>query len=153
MSTVRIVIHSSVVTKFQRLFKEAVDKTLNSFPNKPALITSVSAKRNQALVQDALPKGAQLVHGDERSTSAAEGDVATKMPATVLGGVNKEMKLHVTDLFGPDVSLFTLNPNERHFSWQMTPRTDCRRQSLPKTSPWPSVLLITWSLVPYTSTP
>lgn len=102
-------VHSSVAAKFQQLFKEEADRAYKA--SKPALITSASAKRNRALVQDALSKGAQLLHGDAGSTSL-EGDVATKMTATVLGGINTEMKLYATESFGPVVSLFTFESEE-----------------------------------------
>ncbi|CAH0033854.1 unnamed protein product [Clonostachys rhizophaga] len=111
MSTERVVVHASVASKFQQLFTEAVDRHFSSATNKPALITSASAKRNKDLVQDALSKGAQLLHGDKGSTSA-EGDVATKMSATILSGINEDMKLYATESFGPSTSLFVYDSEE-----------------------------------------
>ncbi|KAJ7026969.1 Aldehyde/histidinol dehydrogenase [Mycena alexandri] len=61
--------------------------------------------RNQALVADALSKGAKLLHGDHTATGEASG---TRMRPVVVEGATIKMALHREESFGLSVSLIAV---------------------------------------------
>ncbi|EFX04006.1 salicylaldehyde dehydrogenase [Grosmannia clavigera kw1407] len=91
MSTERILVHKSVLKLFTGKFKKAIETIFDS-----------------GLVQDALSKGAEHVHGTIPSPEAG----ALVITPTVLGGVTKEMDVYYTESFGPCVSLIAVDSDE-----------------------------------------
>ncbi|KAH8707123.1 aldehyde dehydrogenase [Phaeosphaeriaceae sp. PMI808] len=110
MSTERVLVHTSVVDAFKSEFKKAIQDNFGSSHNCPVVITDASAKKNRALINDALAKGAHLVHGDP---SIVDVDVENKMPPVVLGNVTPDMDLYAGESFGPSVSLYTFDTEEQ----------------------------------------
>ncbi|KAH8753245.1 Aldehyde/histidinol dehydrogenase [Diaporthe sp. PMI_573] len=110
MSTERILVHSTVATKFQFLLNRAISKTFDSPTNTPTVITTASAKRNRALVKQAVSNGAKYLHGG-RELNLVQ-DVETRLPPVVLTEMTKEMDLYASESFGPSVSLFTFDTEE-----------------------------------------
>lgn len=109
MSTERILVHSSIVEDFKSEFKQAISNTFGSTQNCPVLITDASARKNRALIDDALGKGAKLVHGDP---TVVNREVEAIMPPVVLGNVTPDMDVYGTESFGPSVSLYVFDTEE-----------------------------------------
>lgn len=109
MSTERILVHSSVAATFQSLLGRAISRTYEGPSNTPRVITAGSAKRNRALVAQALYKGGEVLHG---SGATLANSTETMMPPVILTKMTKEMDLYQSESFGPSVSLFTFNTED-----------------------------------------
>ncbi|CCF32430.1 aldehyde dehydrogenase [Colletotrichum higginsianum] len=109
MSTERILVHSSVAEQFESAFKASVDKIFGSAPDTPMLITAGSVTRNQALVQDAVSKGAKTLG---LSPELDQGKVPTQMRPVILTNVNPTMDLYGGESFGPSVSIYTFETED-----------------------------------------
>jgi acyl-CoA reductase-like NAD-dependent aldehyde dehydrogenase len=109
MSTERVIVHSSIVDDFTSEFKKVITENFGSAHNCPVTVTATSAKKNRALITDALAKGAKLVHGD---VTAVDAKVENKMRPVVLGDVTPDMDVYATESFGPSVSLYTFDTDE-----------------------------------------
>lgn len=109
MSTERIVIDASVADRFvEKLAVKAASlaqsRAGDGSPLLGALASREAVQRVQALVQDALDKGARLVAG-----GAVDGAV---MQPTVVDNVNKAMQLYSDESFGPVVTVIRVNGEE-----------------------------------------
>ncbi|KAF7520538.1 hypothetical protein G7054_g12738 [Neopestalotiopsis clavispora] len=110
MSTERILIHESIAHKFHEALQEAVAQMFGSPGATPIVVTAASARRNWALVHDAISKGAFAL--DLRTEATTNTDVETHMGPIVLTNVNKEMDLYGGESFGPSVSVYTFKSIE-----------------------------------------
>lgn len=108
MSTERILVHERVLEAFTEKFKQAISVIFDDANPGQAVAQAAGAKKIKGLVQDALSKGAKLVHG---VISAPEAD-ALRIAPTVLGGVTKAMDVYYTESFGPCVSLISVGSDE-----------------------------------------
>ncbi|KAJ7842814.1 Aldehyde/histidinol dehydrogenase [Mycena olivaceomarginata] len=108
MSTERILVHAAVLDKFRPALQAAVAQFAP--PSGPACVLAQSAgvTRNRALVEDALGKGASLLHGDP----AAEEAHATELRPMVVEGVTRDMKLYTEESFGPSVSVIAVKDED-----------------------------------------
>jgi acyl-CoA reductase-like NAD-dependent aldehyde dehydrogenase len=113
MSTERIIVLDSIADAFVELFT-AKAKTLKAGdPGRGhmplgALITSDSARRVRAMIDDALSKGAELRTG---------GDVRDAfMDATVIDRVTRPMRLYHEESFGPVASIIRVEDVEEAIS-------------------------------------
>jgi acyl-CoA reductase-like NAD-dependent aldehyde dehydrogenase len=100
MSTERIVVDASVADRFvEKLAGKAVSLAHagNGSSLLGALVSQQAVQRVQALIQDAIEKGAHLVVG-----GAADGAI---IQPTVLDHVNESMKLYSDESFGPVVTV------------------------------------------------
>lgn len=114
MSTERILVHTSIASKFQSVLSQTIREIFGSPGATPVLVTARSAKRNRQLISDAVSKGAK--HLDIFSTSSgAEEKVETMMCPVVLTDVDKSMELYGTESFGPSVSLYTFESEKEAF--------------------------------------
>ena len=111
MSTERILVHSSIVHEFQDALVQTIDQNFGSPENTPVIITGQSAKRNRALIQDAVSKGAKPLDVFNNKTGHHE-NIETKMRPVVLTNVNKSMDLFGGEAFGPSVSLYSFETEE-----------------------------------------
>lgn len=109
MSTERVLVHASVVEPFKAEFHKVINDVFGSPEDCPVTITDASAKKNRALVQDALSKGAQLLHGNP---TISDSSVENKMFPVVLGNVQKGMDIFGNESFGPSTSLYTFETEE-----------------------------------------
>lgn len=107
MSTERILVHYSVAAEFKPLLGQVISRTFDDPSRAPLVITAGSAKRNRALVTQAMSKGAEVLHGGSDPTRIQ--GVETCMPPVVLGNMTKDMDLYESESFGPSVSLFTFD--------------------------------------------
>jgi len=110
MSTERIVIDASVADRFvEKLAAKAASlaqsKAGDGGPLLGALASKEAVQRVQALIQDALDKGARLAAG-------GAVDEAIMQP-TVIDYVNKAMKLYSDESFGPVVTVIRVNGEEQ----------------------------------------
>ena len=98
MSTERIIVDSSIADEFVARLAAKAKKLPVGDPRKgPVVLGSVvdmsTVQRCNALIDDALAKGAQLVCGGKADS--------TLMPATLLDHVTSEMKIYHEESFGP----------------------------------------------------
>ncbi|RDL33261.1 putative salicylaldehyde dehydrogenase [Venustampulla echinocandica] len=107
MSTERVIVHESVVEKFEEAFKNAVGGFAPESSEAPVLVSKLGVEKTQRLLKDAVNKGAIILHGD-----ANQPDNCTTMRPVVVKGMTKEMDLYYTESFGPTVSLMTIKTEE-----------------------------------------
>ncbi|KAL4871593.1 hypothetical protein BDV12DRAFT_24772 [Aspergillus spectabilis] len=108
MSTERIVVQRSIAEKFQKILVETAEKVFGKHAPAPVLVASAAVKKNRALVDDALSKGAGVVFGDPKSSESN----ANSLRPVIVGGITKEMDLYATESFGPTVSLIVVDSEE-----------------------------------------
>lgn len=107
MSTERILVHEKILEEFKPALKAAIDQVFaEGAPSE--LITAKPVERVKKLVDDALSKGAKLVHGDPTEKPT----VATSMRPVVIEDVREGMELYHTESFGPTVALFVVKSDE-----------------------------------------
>ncbi|KAF4624584.1 hypothetical protein G7Y89_g13587 [Cudoniella acicularis] len=106
MSTERVIVHENVIDKFEAAFKKAIGGFSPADADPPILINAAGVSKNQALLKDAVSKGATIIHGDATNGSG------TKMHPVVVKGTTKEMDLYYTESFGPTVSVMTVKSEE-----------------------------------------
>ncbi|MFQ5970956.1 MAG: aldehyde dehydrogenase [Alphaproteobacteria bacterium] len=102
MSTERIIALDAVADRFVEKFADKAASMKSGDPREGktplgSLIGRDAAERNEALVQDAVDKGARLVAGG--------GVTGTIMEATVLDNVTPAMRIYNEESFGPTVSI------------------------------------------------
>ncbi|KAJ7153006.1 Aldehyde/histidinol dehydrogenase [Mycena filopes] len=108
MATERILVCKSVMEAFRPLLRQAIDRFVPNEGPAPVLVQGPAVTRNQALVEDALKKGATLLYGDHTKVEAhpETGEPsATRMRPVVVEGVTAAMGLYLEESFGPSVSL------------------------------------------------
>jgi benzaldehyde dehydrogenase (NAD) len=99
MSTERIIVDQSVADAFVKKFTDKARGLPLGDPRKPepvvlgSVIGMPTVQHCNALIDDALAKGAKLVCGAKAET--------TLMPATVLDHVNPSMRIYREETFGP----------------------------------------------------
>jgi acyl-CoA reductase-like NAD-dependent aldehyde dehydrogenase len=106
MSTERIVADRSIAAELARMVGERADKLRVGDPTDPEtqigpMIDPAALARMQALVDDAVAKGAEVVAG-----GGAEGPC---FQPTVLFGVTPEMRIYAEESFGPAVSVIAVD--------------------------------------------
>lgn len=107
MATERILVNAKVADQFRQALAGTIDAV---FPDKNGLIMVDQApvKKNAALLQDAVSKGAKAVYGDPSD----KRELATAMRPVVLEGVKEGMDLYYSESFGPTVSLIIVESDE-----------------------------------------
>lgn len=103
MSTERVLVQSSIYDSFLSALTRS---TIDLFPDSaspPVLIQPAAVDRTRRLVQDALTKGAHLVHGNVDSDKDAAPNTLRPI---ILAGVTKEMDVYDTETFAPVVCVF-----------------------------------------------
>uniref|UniRef100_A0A0D2XFD6 Aldehyde dehydrogenase domain-containing protein n=1 Tax=Fusarium oxysporum (strain Fo5176) TaxID=660025 RepID=A0A0D2XFD6_FUSOF len=110
MATERILVHSSIATEFQNVLAKTVNAMFGSQEDTPVLITSAAAKKNRALVEDAISQGAKPL--DMFTTELDANTVDTKMRPVVLTNMSTSMDLYRQESFGPSVSWFAFDTEE-----------------------------------------
>ncbi|MBT3747847.1 MAG: aldehyde dehydrogenase family protein [Bacteroidetes bacterium] len=98
----RIFVHHKVFESFITGFVKGVEGLKVGSPDDPqtdisTMIDEDNAKRVEKWVNDALDQGAELLHGGERSGGY--------YPPTVLTGTNNKMKVCAEEVFGPVVTV------------------------------------------------
>jgi acyl-CoA reductase-like NAD-dependent aldehyde dehydrogenase len=107
MSTERIIVHEKIADAF----KEALKPTMNQVFGENTSLTLISeapVRKNKDLLQDAIGKGAKVVHGD----ASHNADVKSAMQPVVIEQVTKDMDVYNTESFGPTVSLYAVTSDE-----------------------------------------
>ncbi|MCJ1476333.1 hypothetical protein MMC13_004999 [Lambiella insularis] len=108
MATERILVESSIASSFSTHLRGAIDTIFGSSTPTPVLISPAGVSKNQALISDALGKGASITIGDLHAKESSN----TRMRPIVVENVTKEMDLYRTESFGPTVSIFTVESEE-----------------------------------------
>lgn len=111
MSTERILVHSSIVDKFQVALAQTIDEMYGAQEQTPIVVTSESAARNRGLVSDAISKGAKALDLFNEKSGEHE-KVETHMRPVVLANIDKSMTIYGSESFGPSVSLYTFETEE-----------------------------------------
>ncbi|KIW09202.1 uncharacterized protein PV09_00130 [Verruconis gallopava] len=107
MSTERILVQKTILPAFRDALRQAISTI---FPaSKPGVtVTAAAVEKNKRLINDAVSKGAKVIHGDP----SIEESTKTRMAPIVVEGVSKEMDLYYTESFGPSVSLIPFETEE-----------------------------------------
>ncbi|KAB2570907.1 putative salicylaldehyde dehydrogenase protein [Lasiodiplodia theobromae] len=113
MSTERILVHKSIIDKF----RPALKGFLEHFDAGPApiVVQGAAIEKNRKLIEDAVTKGAKVVHGDHKSQEKhpETGEIsATRLRPIVVEGVKEEMDMYHQESFGPSVSLIEVESEE-----------------------------------------
>ena len=95
MATERVIVHESVADAFVAKMVESA----RSFPAGHA-VTEAGAKKTQALVQDAVDKGATLALGPLERDGAA-------LKPTIITGLTPKMEFYKIESFGPTAGVLT----------------------------------------------
>ena len=106
MSTERIIVHERVASDFENALKKAVAQFAPEGQEAGCLASKAGVEKNRRLLQDAVSKGATIVHGDPTNGQDA------KMRPVIVKGTTKGMDLYYTESFGPTVSLITVQNDE-----------------------------------------
>lgn len=112
MSTERILVYHTVMHQFTESLKAAIS-TLFGPEGKPQTVVQPTAvARNRHLIEDAVSKGATIIHGNH-----TDDNVSTLSPfqlhPTVVQGVAANMDLYQMESFGPTVSLIAVESDEQ----------------------------------------
>jgi acyl-CoA reductase-like NAD-dependent aldehyde dehydrogenase len=102
MSTERILVQKSVSKEFEVELKAAIDRFFPAEASALILVNDRGVSRNRALREDAVSKGASVIHGD----IATKEESTTRLRPIVIKGVKEGMDLYYAESFGPTVSLF-----------------------------------------------
>ncbi|KAH8664740.1 putative aldehyde dehydrogenase [Xylariales sp. PMI_506] len=111
MSTERILVHSSIAHDFRIALRKSINTMYGSLEQTPILVTAASAKRNRALVADALSKGAKTLDIFTENSEDHE-KMETHMRPVVLTNINESMEIYRSESFGPSVSFYTFNSEQ-----------------------------------------
>jgi acyl-CoA reductase-like NAD-dependent aldehyde dehydrogenase len=107
MSTERIIVHEKVADAFKEALKPTVNQVFGE-TSSLTLISEAPVRKNKDLLQDAIGKGASIIHGD----ASHNADMKTAMRPVVIEKVTKDMDLFNTESFGPTVSMYTVASDE-----------------------------------------
>ncbi|HEY0495817.1 MAG TPA: aldehyde dehydrogenase family protein [Kutzneria sp.] len=111
MSADRLLVHRSVAEQFTAKLAAKVASLPHGDPSDPGtvigpLVTASAAQRVSELVAEAVAAGAVL--------RAGGGDAdGTRYPATVLSGVTPDMRIFTEEIFGPAVTVTTVDDDEQ----------------------------------------
>ena len=100
MSTERIIVDKSIRSALEDKLKEWTRRMFDSDTGL-VLINDTAVSKNKGLVQDALAKGANLVHGNPDMTEK----VNTQLRPIIVSNVKPGMDIYIEESFGPTVSI------------------------------------------------
>ncbi|GAA3437527.1 aldehyde dehydrogenase [Kutzneria kofuensis] len=111
MSADRLLVHRSVAAEFTEKLAAKASSLPHGDPTDPGtvigpLITAAAAQRVSELVADAVAAGAALRAGGGQADGA-------RYPATVLADVTPEMRIFNEEIFGPAVTVTTVDTDEQ----------------------------------------
>lgn len=107
MSSERILVNRKIAEPFKKALKATVDQVFTQDPEY-VLINGPPVDRVKKLLEDAVSKGAKILHGD----LSEKLDLATQMRPVIVENVGKDMDMYYTESFGPTVSLFVVDSDE-----------------------------------------
>src|SRR4051812_22403129 len=107
MSADRVLVHRSVADEFTARLAEKAKGLPGGDPSDPSvvigpLISADAARRVAGLVDQAAAAGARILAGGGTPDGA-------HYPATVLAGVEPEMRIHTEEIFGPVATVLTVD--------------------------------------------
>ncbi|EPL8002505.1 aldehyde dehydrogenase [Klebsiella aerogenes] len=102
MSTERIIVDESIADEFVTLISQRASALPSTLPG--PVVDLKTVQRCNALIDDALSKGAHLLCGGKADS--------TQMRATLLDGVTREMRIWHEESFGPVKSMIRVNGEE-----------------------------------------
>jgi acyl-CoA reductase-like NAD-dependent aldehyde dehydrogenase len=101
MSTERIIVHADVAESFKKAFGPTVNQVFGETQSM-MLISDVPVRRNRNLLEDAISKGAVVIHGDAHHSD----DTKAAMRPVIIENVTRDMEIYHCESFGPTVSLY-----------------------------------------------
>jgi acyl-CoA reductase-like NAD-dependent aldehyde dehydrogenase len=107
MSTERILVHAAVAEKFKTIFIGVIDQVFSQ-ESGLILVNEAPVLRNRQMLQEAISKGAKVVHGDLEHKS----ELKSAMRPVVLENVHDGMSIYHDESFGPTVSLFVIKSDD-----------------------------------------
>ncbi|WPH04382.1 Aldehyde dehydrogenase [Acrodontium crateriforme] len=107
MSTERVIAHKSIASKLGEAMRAVSDQIFGG-PEGLILVNEASVKKNKALIDDAIAKGAKITYNDGSFTT----DKPTTMKPVIIEDVDKNMDVYYTESFGPTVSIYSVESDE-----------------------------------------
>lgn len=107
MATERIIAHKSIASKLSEAMRAVSDQIFGG-PDGLVLVNEASVKKNKALIDDAIAKGAKITYNDGTFTTGKP----TTMKPVIIEDVKKGMDVYYTESFGPTVSIFAVESDE-----------------------------------------
>jgi acyl-CoA reductase-like NAD-dependent aldehyde dehydrogenase len=107
ISTERIIMHANVVEAFKQALKPTMSQVFGESTSL-TLVSDAPVRKNKKLLQDAIGKGASVIHGD----ASHDADLAAAMRPVVIENVTQDMDIYRNESFGPTVSLYTVHSDE-----------------------------------------
>jgi acyl-CoA reductase-like NAD-dependent aldehyde dehydrogenase len=107
MSTERIIVHAKVAEAFKKAFGPTVNQVFGDAQSL-TLISDLPVRKNKSLLEDAIGKGAVVVHGD----ASHNDELKAGMRPVVIENVTQDMEIYHNESFGPTVSLYTVSSDE-----------------------------------------
>jgi acyl-CoA reductase-like NAD-dependent aldehyde dehydrogenase len=107
ISTERIIVHANVVEAFKQALKPTMSQVFGESTSL-TLVSDAPVRKNKKLLQDAIGKGASVIHGD----ASHDADLAAAMRPVVIENVTQDMDIYRNESFGPTVSLYTVHSDE-----------------------------------------
>ncbi|CAK7233782.1 hypothetical protein SBRCBS47491_008728 [Sporothrix bragantina] len=107
MSTERILVHDAVFEAFKVEFRKATSTIFGESTPAQPLALKAGVTKVAHLAQDALSKGANLVHGDAPTSDAPHSN-----RPFALESVGQGMDIYQTESFGPCVSLISVSSDD-----------------------------------------
>lgn len=108
MSTERVLVNRKIIEPFAEALKGACDKVYAPGSDAPVLVAKLGVDKSHKLLNDAVSKGAKVVHGDVNTHEQS----AYRIRPVIISDVKKDMDIFYTESFGPSVSLIAVDSDE-----------------------------------------
>lgn len=100
MSTDRILVHSSIATKFLSALKGSLETKSKETPEWPTLVTEAAKERVESLITEALVSGAEVIHWTPRVEESSNSS-GIRVPRVILGNIRDHMDVWQEESFAP----------------------------------------------------
>ncbi|KAL5336835.1 aldehyde dehydrogenase family protein [Aspergillus crustosus] len=112
MATDRILVHSTIASTFVAALKNGLQSMFDPSSQSPTLVNIASKTRVQRLIEDALAKGAHIIHGSPTLESDSAQPDSVRMPPVLLGGVKEEMTVWQEEAFASLAACMVVESDE-----------------------------------------
>ena len=109
MSTDRIIVSSTIASKFKSTLTTTLDRIFGPSTPAPVLAQKASLARNRKFVSGAVSSGAKVIYGDP---SAEEEGAGMQLRPVVLEGLKEGMDMYSEEAFGPTLGILEVKSEE-----------------------------------------
>lgn len=102
MCTDRILVHSSIATKFTNALKSALEAKSKGTPEWPTIVNTAAKERAESQVSDAVAAGAEVIYSTPKAEGSSDASASgIRVPQVVLGNVGDHMEVWQEESFAP----------------------------------------------------